>query len=111
MLGLRFSLFSKIMLWFFLNLLLLGTILFLIFNFNFRPDPRSRFMGGAANRLETVSRLIVRETDEKTREERDVILQRYSEAYTVQFYLFDFQGNQLGGPPVTLPAEVYTEIT
>jgi two-component system, OmpR family, sensor histidine kinase CpxA len=99
------------MLWFFLNLLLLGTILFLIFNFNFRPDPRSRVLGGAANRLETVSRLIVSETDEKTREERDAIMERYSEAYNVQFYLFDFQGNQLGGRPVTLPSEVYTEIT
>jgi two-component system sensor histidine kinase CpxA len=111
MLGVRFSLFSKIILWFFLNLLLLGAILFLIFNFNFRPDPRARFFGTSANRIEAVSRLIVSETDEKSREERDEILQRYSEAYNVEFYLFDFQGNQLGGKPVTLPAEVYNEIT
>jgi two-component system sensor histidine kinase CpxA len=98
-------------LWFFLNLLLLGAMLFLIFNFNFRPDPRSRFFGTSANRIEAVSRLIVSETDEKSREERDDILQRYSEAYNVEFYLFDFQGNQLGGKAVTLPAEVYNEIT
>lgn len=110
MLGVRFSLFSKIILWFFLNLMVLGAILFLIFNFNFRPDPRSRLMG-AANRFEAVSRIIVSATDEKTREERDEILQRYSEAYNVQFYLFDFEGNQLGGKPVTLPTEVHTEIT
>lgn len=109
MLGVRFSLFSKIILWFFLNLLLLGAMLFLIFNF--RPDPRSRFFGSSANRIEAVSRLIVGATDEKTREERDEILRRYSEAYNVEFYLFDYLGNQLGGKTVTLPAEVYNEIT
>lgn len=111
MIGVRFSLFSKILMWFFVNLLLLGAILFLIFNFSFRPDPRSRFFGSSANRIEAVSRLITSEADEKTREERDEVLRRYSEAYNVQFYLFDFEGKQLGGKPVTLPTEIYNEIT
>jgi hypothetical protein len=71
---LRFSLFSKIMLWFFLNLLLLGAIFWLIFNLNFRFEGNSPFFGGASNRIETVARLINQETNEKSREERDTVL-------------------------------------
>jgi two-component system sensor histidine kinase CpxA len=109
MLGVRFSLFSKIMLWFFLNLVILGAILFLIFNFRF--DSRSSSFFRSANRIEAVTRQIESETSEKTRIERDEILRRYSEQYGVEFFLFDNQGRQLGGRETTLPAEVFTEIT
>ena len=74
-------------------------------------DRQSPLYGGTANRIETLSRLIESETDERPRENRDAILQRYSEAYKVDFYLFDYKGNQLGGKPVTLPESVYQEIT
>jgi len=95
------------MLWFFLNLLLLAAIFLLIFGLNVRFDPGSRFFG---NRLETVSRLITGETDEHTREERDEILARYSEAYKVEFFLFDNKGNQIGGRQIELPDKLYQEI-
>jgi two-component system, OmpR family, sensor histidine kinase CpxA len=107
---LRFSLFTKIMAWFFLNLVLLGVILFLIFNLNFRFSPRSPFFGGSANRIGAVTRLITREMNGITRAERDEVLKRYSEAYGVEFFLFDNRGNQLGGREVTLPSEVYEKI-
>jgi two-component system sensor histidine kinase CpxA len=106
----RFSLFYRIMLWFFLNLILLGTILFLIFNLNFRFEPNSPFFGGATNRIETVSRHISRDIDEKSREERDQILRQYSETYHVEFFLFDNKGVQLGGRPITVPPKVLNEI-
>jgi two-component system sensor histidine kinase CpxA len=107
---LRFSLFSKIMAWFFLNLVLLGVILFLIFNLNFRFSPRSPFFGGSRNRIEAVTRLITREVNQKSREERDEILRRYSEAYGVEFFLFDNRGNQLGGREVSLPEEIFSKV-
>jgi two-component system, OmpR family, sensor histidine kinase CpxA len=107
---LRFSLFYRIMLWFFLNLILLGTILFLIFNLNFRFEPNSPFFGGATNRIETVSRHISRDIDEKSREQRDAILRQYSETYNVEFFLFDNTGAQLGGREIELPAEVLNQI-
>lgn len=107
---LRFSLFSKIMFWFFLNLLLLCGILLLIFNLNFRFDPRSRFFGGSTNRMEALSRLITSETDDKTKEERDEVLKRYSEVYGVEFFLFDNKGKQLGGREIKLPDSVVTEL-
>ena len=99
------------MLWFFLNLIILAAIFLLIFGLNIRFDRGSPFYGGASNRIETVTRLIESATDEKSRDERDEILQRYSEAYKVDFYLFDYKGEQLGGKPVTLPDNVYQDVT
>ncbi len=107
---LRFSLFTKIMAWFFLNLVLLGVILFLIFNLNFRFSPRSPLLGGSSNRIESLTRLITREINQKTRSERDEILKRYSEAYNVEFFLFDNTGRQLGGREITLPGPVHASI-
>lgn len=106
---LRFSLFTKIMLWFFLNLLLLGAIFWLIFSFTFRPEGNSTVFA-TTNRIETVARLIGTETNDKTREERDAVLKNYTDAYKAEFFLFDNQGRQLGGREIALPAEVLREI-
>jgi two-component system sensor histidine kinase CpxA len=108
---LRFSLFSKIMLWVFLNLLLVCVILWLIFNVNSRFEPRAPFFAGGANNIEAVTRLISREIEAKPREERDQVLKRYSEAYRVEFFMFDNTGRQLAGREITLPAQVSNEIT
>ena len=54
----RFPLFSKIMAWFFLNLVLLAAIFLLLFGLSFRFEPWSPLFGGTSNRLDTVSRLI-----------------------------------------------------
>jgi two-component system sensor histidine kinase CpxA len=108
--GLRFSLFSKIMLWVFLNLLVLGAILWLIFNLNFRFEPNAPFFGGTTNRIEAVTRLLEREMDEKSRAERDEVLRRYTESYGVEFFLYDNTGRQLGGRETTLPAEILAEV-
>lgn len=111
MLGVRFSLFKRIIIWFFLNLILLGVILFAFFYFNFRFRPESGFSAGFGNNIETVTRQISYESDEKTRAERDEILKRYSEKYKgVEFFLFDNQGIQLGGREIILPSKVYDEI-
>lgn len=104
----RFSLFSKIMLWFFLNLLLLGAIFLALFNFRLAPQS---FFRGTAHRIETVARLINEETNEKSRAERDEILKRYGEQNRVEFFLFDNAGKQLGGRQTELPVEVFQEIT
>ncbi len=111
MLGVRFSLFSKIMLWFFLNLVILGVLFLLIFGLNVQFGRGSRFFGGTSNRIEAISRLIESDIDEKSREDRDDILDRYTGAYNVNFYLFDSNGIQLGGQSVTLPDDVFADIT
>jgi len=111
MIGVKLPLFSKIMVWFFLNLLLLAGLFLLIFGLNVQFERSAPIFGEAANRLEAVSRLIESAADERSRSERDDILRRYSEAYNVDFFLFDSQGHQIAGPPVTLPEVVYEDIT
>jgi two-component system sensor histidine kinase CpxA len=108
MLGVRFSLFSKIMLWFFLNLFVLALVLLLVFNY--RPDSGASSFFGSSNRIEAVTREIESRLNKKTRAERDDILQKYSEQYGVEFVLFDSQGQQIGGKATQLPAEVSGEI-
>lgn len=108
---LRFSLFSKIMLWFFLNLLLLGLILALIFKTSSNFDSRSGLLARSANRIEAVTRLIESEMNDKTRAERDEVLKKYAETYRVEFYMFDAKGRQLAGKETTLPPEIFSEIT
>lgn len=98
------------MLWFFLNLLILGAILALIFNLNFRFEPNSPFFGGATGKLEAISRLISEETSEKTREERDAVLKRYSEVYGAEFFLFTNDGKQIGGREIVLPEELKSQL-
>jgi two-component system sensor histidine kinase CpxA len=101
MLGVRFSLFSRIMLWFFLNLVILGAVLIFVFNSEIRFSPRF-----STNRLESISRLLTEETQDRTPEERGEILKRYSDAYGVEFFLFGENGRELGGRDITLPPEV-----
>lgn len=105
---LKFSLFSKVIGWFFLNLLVLAAILFFIFNFRFDSRPASSFL--STNKIEAVTRIIESEVNAKLRQERDEILRKYSETYAVEFFLFDYAGQQLGGREIALPAEVLSEV-
>lgn len=104
----RFALFSKIMIWFFLNLLLLAAIFLLLFNHRFAPD--SPFFHGTDYRIENISHAISEETSEKSRSERDEVLRRYSENYAVEFFMFDNAGRQIAGREIVLPPEISKEI-
>lgn len=106
MLGVRFSLFTKIMLWFFLNLLFLALVLIFVFNSELRFSP-----GFSPNRLEALARLITDETLDKTRTERDEILERFTEVYQVEFFIFDDSANQLAGRETALPEQVSKALT
>ncbi len=109
MFGVRFSLFTKIILWFFLNLLLIGIGLAIVFNF--RVDPNTPYLGRASNRIEAVTRQIEIQTFDRTRAERDELLKKLSAEYNVDFFLFDNQGKQIGGRETALPAEIVKDIT
>jgi two-component system sensor histidine kinase CpxA len=79
----RFPLYAKILLWFFLNLLLLGLAfsVFLGAQLHFGLD--ALLAGRAGDRLRAVSELIVREIDLRPRPEWDEILARFNDAYGV----------------------------
>lgn len=109
MLGVRLSLFTRIMIWFFLNLiavaLLVGAVIYLRF------DNQTRLLSGLTNQIESVTRSVESDVSARPRIERDEALKKYSDRYDVRFFLFDNRGVQLGGNEIQLPESVLAEIT
>ncbi|MFN0110247.1 MAG: ATP-binding protein [Blastocatellia bacterium] len=107
---LRLSLFAKIMLWFFLNLTIIGGVLFALFNLQFRLEPNSPLLAGASDRIENIARGITDDIREQTPEEREATLQRFSEMYRLEFSLYTIDGEKLNGRESALPTEVLQRI-
>ncbi|MGH9799394.1 MAG: HAMP domain-containing sensor histidine kinase [Blastocatellia bacterium] len=107
---LRLSLFARIMLWFFLNLAVIGGVLFALFNLQFRLEPDSPLLAGSAVRIENIARAITDDIRDKSPEERKIIVQRYSEAYRLDFSIYANTGEKLAGKESALPTEVLYRI-
>lgn len=102
----RFNLLSKTLFWVFINLLVLGIVLYFIFNLQFNFTPGSPLLGAMNERIEIIAEMIANESANKSRAERDVILQNYSKNYGIEFTLFANTGEQLGGKPLELPDKI-----
>lgn len=102
---LKFPLYAKILCWFFLNLVFLGVIFFVVARGQFHFGLDTLVSGPAGDRLQTVTVVITEELRSIPQKDWNVVLQRFSDAYHVQFYLFH-NAEQLAGAPVILPAEV-----
>jgi two-component system, OmpR family, sensor histidine kinase CpxA len=103
----RFPLSAKILLWFFLNLMLLGVGLYVFFHTQIRLGLNSLMMGRAGDRIQAVSEIITTELNSATgRSSWDDILKRFSDSYRIRFYLFHQDGHQLAGEPIQLPRKV-----
>jgi two-component system, OmpR family, sensor histidine kinase CpxA len=100
----RFPLYAKILVWFFLNLLLLGIAAVVVFSGRGGVD--AVLVRYAGDRIREVSRGITVELGQRPSSEWDGVLQRYSEVYGVNFLLFRLDGTQLAGEPTVLPKEV-----
>ncbi|MDB6059215.1 MAG: Integral rane sensor signal transduction histidine kinase [Verrucomicrobiales bacterium] len=104
----RFPLYAKILLWFFLNLVIIG-VGFLIF-FNLEVGFNSAIERQVHDRLRPIEQLIMSELVPAGRSDWDGILKRFSAAYAVKFVLFRNNGDQVAGEKVTLPRDVVTEL-
>jgi two-component system, OmpR family, sensor histidine kinase CpxA len=104
------SLFTKILLWFFLNLLVLGVVL--LGFFFWRAPVVGRVFSESSNSLRAVAQVVSAELREKSQPERNAILQRFSEAYQVSFLLYTSRGEKVAGEQaVNVPAEVLAQIS
>lgn len=109
--NIRFPLFAKILLWFFLNLLVLAVVGYAVFKYQFRVGLDSLLLGQAGARVQAVSEVIAAELGGRTASEWSAILRRFSEAYRVDFSLFRNDGTQAAGIPVAaLPEEVRSRL-
>ncbi len=102
----RFPLYAKILLWFFLNLLLVAGAFTLIVRLQLRGGMDSLLAGQAGERLRAVGQVIADELHERPRGEWNSILSRFSKAHRAQFFLFENDGPQIAGEPVQLPPDV-----
>ncbi len=107
----RLSLFTKILLWFFLNLLVLTVGVVLLLIFNQQLPAISRAFNDSSNAVRAVAQLITAEVREKPTAEREQILQRYAEAYQLDFLLYTNAGKKIAGKDIPLPAEILEHIT
>jgi two-component system, OmpR family, sensor histidine kinase CpxA len=101
---LRVSLFSKILLWFFLNVVVLGAALLLILDLQVQIPKDSFWFGG--NRLDLVAGRIGEELRGAAEADREAIVSRYAAAYRVQLVLFAANGRRLAGPAIDVPQNV-----
>ncbi|MDD5350248.1 MAG: HAMP domain-containing sensor histidine kinase [Chthoniobacteraceae bacterium] len=103
----RCPLYAKILLWFFLNLLLLGAVLYGFFRFQFHAGLDSLLAGQIAGRMEMVARMLEIELRETPRTAWDGVMARFNESYDgVEFFLFRPNGTQSAGALVELPPQV-----
>src|SRR5687767_6948684 len=102
----RFPLYAKILLWFFLNLLLLALVGWITLRVQLRPGLDSFLSGYVGERMEAITRDITVDLQNERRSEWDEILKRYSDRYGVQFLLINDQQEPLAGNSIPLPVEV-----
>jgi two-component system, OmpR family, sensor histidine kinase CpxA len=103
---LRFPLYAKILLWFFLNLVLLGGAFLLLVRAQFHFGLDWLLAAGAAERIQAISDVIVSELNDRPRSDWNTVLKRFDDAYQVQFLIYHGDGNQLAGATTPLPPEV-----
>src|SRR5579859_7961938 len=101
----KFPLYAKILFWFFLNVVFLGAVFLFVARGQLHFGLDALISGPAGGRLQDVTRLISEELRVLPQSEWNGVLQRSSDVYHVQFYLFH-NGDQLAGATVTLPREV-----
>lgn len=105
------KLYTKILLWFFLNLAVLGLVFYAVFRLQFHLDLDSLLLNHAGDRLRAVSELVSTELNAAPASQWNEVLQRFSHAYRLQFVLFRSDGAQVAGEPLTLPPEVAAKVT
>lgn len=101
---------SRILLWFFINLLLIGGLISVFLRVEFQLGFDSLLLGQTENRIRAVRDVLAAQLAESNPEGWDAILERFSDAYEVHFYLFDEEGAQVGGDTVVLPEVVRRRI-
>ena len=106
----RLPLYGKILVWFFLNLVIVAAVFALLFNAQFNFNLDWFFFTGARERMEAVRDLIVGELESTAPDEWPAVMKRYGDAHRVRFALFDDDANPLVGDTSELPAEVRLRI-
>ena len=102
----RFSLFTKIVLWFLFSFAVIGAAAIALIRLQARLDPELPFSGKSADRIRASVKLIADELVQTSNEEWDAVLARWSEAYQVEFALYNRDGDKIAGADLKPPEDV-----
>jgi len=100
------SLFSKILLWFFMNLALVAAVLVVFFAFGSQIDLHAIFGQQASDRLRTAGRLISHELNQVPTANWSEVLARHAEIYQVDFALLLKGGSKSLSKDMDIPEAV-----
>lgn len=100
----RFPLYTRFLVWFALNLLLLAAIIGVLLRTEFRVE--SILSTLAADRVQPVADVILAELRTRPRTEWNAVLGRFEEAYGIRFSLLDERNQLMAGAPLSLPESV-----
>ena len=100
------SLFSKILLWFFMNLALVAAVLAVFFAFGSQIDLHAIFGQQASDRLRTAGRLISHELNQEPTANWSDVLARHAEIYQVDFALLLKNSSQSLSKDMNIPEAV-----
>jgi len=92
------------------NLVVLGVLFVVFVRLQLRQEFESFLMATAREKIMAVSRQLALDLTTTDRAQYDALLERYSETDGVRFLLFKNDGQQIAGPPTTLPTEVAERI-
>ena len=109
--NLRFPLSAKILLWFFLNLLLLGAAFYVFFRVQFNMGLDTLLAGQAGERVEALSNIVGDELQAAAPEERSEVLQYFGSSYGLQLMLVRPDGAFLAGTALQVPPEVRARLS
>lgn len=102
----RFSLFAKILSWFFVNLLIGGGIIWYAFDLDFRVGPDSILFSRSPNRIPIVALSLMGELSDSDVDSWSPKLERYADLYGIDLSIVDGAGEWISGRRVTLPVEL-----
>jgi two-component system sensor histidine kinase CpxA len=104
------SIFSKILLWFFLNLVILAVIFLIFFQIRFHVPPGSVLAGGTSYKTISLYRMIRHELNTAPRARWDSLLERYGRDFEADLVLVSMNGCRIAGSKLDIPGELKDKI-
>ena len=108
--GIRSSLFAKILVWFFMNLVLVGLLIWMVYKFQI--GPASPFLGQSEDRIRSAAIAVEGDLLDTPRAEWPVLLREHENRFgnQVKFHLLGVNRQVVTGGPVEFPEKVLDKV-
>jgi len=104
------SLFTKIVLWFFMNMALVAAVLLVFFAFQSQVDLHAFFGHQTSDRLRVAGRLISHDINQTSTTQWPDVLSRHGELYQVDFVLVFADGSRFSAKDLAIPDVVLQKV-